>query len=318
MTARPIRLATMSARAAPAPTIDDNQNIPAGIILMLVGFVLFSANDTLGKWLAGTYAPGQILLIRNTASIVVLAPFIMKSGLRPLFALERPWLQLLRLAFATTEVFFFYWAVAGLPLADTMTYYLAGPIYVTVLAAFVLKEQVGWRRWSAVAVGFVGVLIAMQPSSGVFNVHVLIAFIGSLLYSGFLVVTRRLRNTPDLTLATWHVVAGLIVGAIVSPFHWVPITHNIDFVLLALLGITGLMAIMAVNRSLRLAPASIVVPYQYTMIVWAVLFGYLVFGDIPSWRVLVGATIIVGAGLYIFFREQIVVKPETSQIAPGP
>jgi drug/metabolite transporter (DMT)-like permease len=248
----------------------------------------------------------------------VLIPFVLRSGLRPLFTLEQPWLQILRLVFATTEVLFFYWAVSGLPLADTITYYLAGPIYVTVLAAVLLKERVGWRRWSAVGVGFVGVLIAMEPSSGVFDIHVLIAIIGSLLYSGFLVATRRLRNTPDLPLATWQIVAGLVAGGIVAPFHWVPVAHNGDYVLLALLGINALVAIVAVNRSLRLAQASIVVPYQYTLIIWAVLFGYFVFGDMPSWRVLLGAAIIVAAGLYIFFREQVVAKPEVPQVAPGP
>ena len=188
----------MSSSAGSPVSIDEKQNIPAGIGLMLFGFLLFSANDALGKWMAATYAPGQILLIRNTASLALLVPFIVKSGIRPLFTLERPWLQVLRLVFATTEVLFFYWAVSGLPLADAMTYYLAGPIYVTVLAAFVLKEHVGWRRWSAVGVGFIGVLIAMEPSAGVFNFHALVAFTGSLLYAGFLVVTRRLRNTPDL------------------------------------------------------------------------------------------------------------------------
>ncbi len=308
----------MSSLAGPSLSIDDKQNIPVGIGLMLFGFLLFSANDALGKWMAATYGPGQILLIRNVASMAVLVPFIMKSGIRPLFALDRPWLQLLRLAFATTEVLFFYWAVSGLALADAMTYYLAGPIYVTVLAAFVLKEKVGWRRWSAVGVGFIGVLIAMEPSAGVFNYHIVIAFVGSLLYAGFLVVTRGLRKTPDLTLATWQIVAGLVAGAVVAPFHWVPVVHNSDFALLALLGVNALVAIVAVNRSLKLAPASVVVPYQYTLIVWAVLFGYFVFGDVPSWRVITGAAIIVVAGLYIFFREQVVVKPEVPQVAPGP
>lgn len=308
----------MPSLAGPSLSIDDRQNIPAGIGLMLVGLFLFSANDALGKWLAATYGPGQILLIRNVASIAVLVPFLMRSGLRPLFALERPWLQLLRLVFATTEIFFFYWAIAGLPLADTITYYLAGPIYVTVLAAFLLKEKVGWRRWSAVGVGFVGVLIALKPSSGIFNIHVVLAIIGSLLYAGFLVVTRRLRSTPGLSLATWQIVAGLVAGGAVAPFQWVPVAHSSDLVLLGLLGANALVAIVAVNRSLRLAPASIVVPYQYSLIIWAVLFGFFVFGDMPSWRVLLGAAIIVAAGLYIFFREQMVAKPAVTQPVSGP
>ena len=308
----------MTSLAQSPIVVDEKQNIPAGIGLMLFGFLLFSGNDALGKWVAATYAPGEILLLRSIAAMVLLVPFIMKSGIGPLFALDRPWLQLLRLGFATTEVLFFYWAVSGLPLADAMTYYLAGPIYVTVLAALLLKERIGWRRWSAVGVGFVGVLIALKPSAGVFNFHVVVAIVGSLLYACFLVVTRRLRTTPGLTLATWQVVAGLIAGAVAAPFGWVPIADKVDFVRFGLLGATALVAIVCVNRSLRLAPASVVVPYQYTLIIWAVLFGYLVFGDVPSWRVIAGAAIIVAAGLYIFFREQVVAKPAVPQVAPGP
>ena len=308
----------MASITAPASTAEEKQNIPAGIGLMLLGFFLFSANDALGKWMAATYSPGQILLFRSLAALAILVPFILRAGVGSLFALERPWLQILRLAFATLEVFFFYWAVSGLPLADTMTYYLAGPIYVTVLAALLLKEHVGWRRWTAVGVGFIGVLIALQPSAGVFNFHVVIAFAGSLLYSGFLVVTRTLRTTSGLSMATWQVVAALGAGVVAAPLQWVPIVHGSDYALLCLLGVSALSAIVCVNRSLRLAPASVVVPYQYTLIVWAVLFGYLFFDDVPSWRVIIGATIIVGAGLYIFFREQLVAKEPVPQVSPGP
>ncbi len=308
----------MASLAGPSVSIDDKQNIPAGIGLMLSGFVLFSANDALAKWMTATYAPGQMLLVRSIASVLVISPFILRGGVRSLFAVERPWLHVLRVVFATAEVLLFYWAVSGLALADTITYYLAGPIYVTVLASLFLNERVGWRRWSAVGVGFVGVLIAMKPSAGVFNYHILVAFTGSILYSLFLVVTRRLRETPDLTLAAWQMVGTLIAGAVVAPFAWKPFVHTHDIPMLAMLGVTALVAIVAVNRSLRLAPASVVVPYQYTMIVWAALFGYFVFGEVPGWHVVAGAAIIVAAGLYIFFREQIVVRPAMPQVSPGP
>ena len=308
----------MTSLAGPTVSIDDRQNIPAGIGLMLSGFVLFSANDALAKWMAGIYAPGQMLLMRSIASVLVISPFILRSGIRSLFAVEQPGLHVLRVVFATAEVLLFYWAVSGLALADAITYYLAGPIYVTVLAAFFLNERIGWRRWSAVAVGFLGVLIALKPSSGVFNYHALIAFTGSILYALFLVVTRRLRETPDVTLAAWQMLGTLIAGAAVAPFGWRAFAHSQDVPMLAMLGVTALVAIVAVNRSLRLAPASVVVPYQYTMIVWAALFGYFVFNEVPSWHVIVGAAIIVAAGLYIFFREQIVAKPAVLQVSPGP
>ena len=308
----------MSSLAGPPISIDDKQNIPAGIGLMLSGFVLFSANDALAKWMTATYAPGQMLLMRSIASVLVISPFILRGGVRALFAVERPWLHVLRVVFATAEVLLFYWAVSGLALADAITYYLAGPIYVTVLAAFFLKERIGWRRWSAVAVGFLGVLIALKPSSGVFNYHVLIAFAGSILYALFLVVTRRLRETPDVTLAAWQMVGTLVAGVALAPFGWRAFAHTHDIPMLAMLGVTALVAIVAVNRSLRLAPASVVVPYQYTMIIWAALFGYFVFGEVPGWHVIAGATIIVAAGLYIFFREQIVARPAVPQVSPGP
>ncbi len=308
----------MPSPAGPFQSIDDRQNIPAGIGLMLAGFVLFSANDALAKWMAGIYAPGQILLVRSIASTLVISPFVLRAGIRSILTVEQPWLHVLRVVFATAEVLLFYWAVSGLALAATITYYLAGPIYVTVLAAFFLNERIGWRRWSAVAVGFVGVLIALKPSSGVFNYHALIAFSGSVMYALFLVVTRRLRETPDLTLAAWQMMGTLIAGAVLAPFDWRPFAHAHDIPMLAMLGVTALVAIVAVNRSLRLAPASVVVPYQYTMIVWAALFGYFVFREVPSWNVLAGAAIIVAAGLYIFFREQIVAKPAVPQVSPGP
>jgi drug/metabolite transporter (DMT)-like permease len=126
--------------------VPERQNVAAGIGLMLLGFFMFSANDALGKWLAATYTPGQILLLRSAFALVVLLPFVLKAGIRSLVEVERPWLHVLRVIFSTVETFLFYWAVSVLPLADAMTYYLAGPIYVTVLAALMLRERVGWRR----------------------------------------------------------------------------------------------------------------------------------------------------------------------------
>lgn len=308
----------MAATAPPAGVGELKQNIPLGIVLMLLGFLMFAANDALGKWLAETYSPFQILLFRSIAAGLFLVPFVIRDGIAAMFALEQRGLHVLRIVFATAEVFCFYWAVSGLPLADCMTFYLAGPIYVTVLAAVVLKEHVGWRRWTAVGIGFVGVLIALRPSTGAFTIHSAIALVGSLLYAGFLVTTRSLRKARDLPMAGWQVIGALLLGAAGAPFQWTPIGHSQDVILLGLLGVTALTAIVCVNRSLKLAPASVVVPYQYTLIVWAVLFGYFVFGDVPSWNVLAGAAIIVAAGLFIFFREQVVVDEAKAQVSPGP
>jgi drug/metabolite transporter (DMT)-like permease len=304
----------MTARPAAAP---EAQNIAGGIGLMFFGFLMFSANDALGKWLAATYGPGQILLFRSIFALAILSPLIYRAGIRSIVAVERPWLHLLRVACSTAETFLFYWAVSVLPLADAMTYYLAGPIYVTVLAALLLKEKVGWRRWTAVLVGFLGVVVALQPSAAVFGWYALIALAGSFIYAILMVVTRSVRGTPDLTMAVWQFAAALVVGAFTAPFTWTAPAGS-DGLLLGLLGIVALVAIVCVNRSLRLAPASVVVPFQNTMIVWAIVFGYMIFGDVPGPRLLIGVGIIVAACLYIFFREQKVARRPAPDIAPVP
>jgi drug/metabolite transporter (DMT)-like permease len=307
----------MTATERPSVTRHREQNISLGIGLMLGAVFLFSLNDVLGKWLAATYAAPQMLLFRSVAAIIVLTPVIRRmGGWRSLVTIERPWLQALRAAAGAIETGLFYWAVRKLPLADAMTYYLAGPIYVTLMAAVFLREKVGWRRWSAVIAGFVGVVIALGPSASGFGWSALIALTGSIVYSGFLVSTRVLRGTNDTIMAAWQVGASLVVGIVASPFVWTPLVHGYDALLLGLLGIVSLIAIICVNRSLAVAPASAVVPYQYTMIVWAVIFGYVVFRNVPETQTLVGAAIIVGAGLFIFFREQKAGLPAQTELPP--
>ncbi len=299
-----------------AVTVDRTQNIPLGIGLMVLAVFLFSANDVLGKWLAATYSAPQILLLRSLTALLILCPLVSRHGFRSLIEVKRPWLQLLRATLGALEVAFFYWAVSYLPLADAMTFYLASPIYVTLMAALFLGERVGWRRWTAVFVGFLGVVIALGPSASAFGWPVLIPLIGSFIYSVFLVTTRMLRGTPDLIMATWQVGLGLVMGLVSAPFAWQPFSTWSDGLLICLLGVVALFAIVGTNRSLALAPASVVVPYQYTLIVWAVVFGYLVFGDVPSIQMIAGAAIIIGAGLFIFFREiRLGLKP-TVEVPP--
>lgn len=289
--------------ATPIATGGDDRSVRlTGIGLMLAGVGLFSFGDALGKHLVATYSVGQLLLLRAFVALVLVSPFVWRARAE-LAALPRPGLQLLRVTLSAGEVAAFFAATIYLPLADVITFYMAAPIFVTALSALVLKEQVGWRRWCAVGAGFCGVLIALKPSAQSVSWPALIALGGSLAFAVLMVVTRFLRGTSDVALASTQFAASLLLGAVMAPFGWVmPAVRDLG--LFALAACISVMALLCVNRSLKLAAASIVVPYQYTMIVWAGLFGYIVFGDVPSTNIIVGALVIAGAGLYIFLRER--------------
>ncbi|VIO67357.1 DMT family transporter [Bradyrhizobium ivorense] len=281
---------------------DDRSARLAGIGLMLLSIFMFSFGDAMGKFLVATYSVGQLLWLRACAALLVLLPMVWKQR-ADFLHLERPWLQLLRVTLSTLEVAAFFLATIYLPLADVITYYLAGPIFVTAMSGLVLGEHIGWRRWTAILVGFCGVLIALRPSAQTISWPAMIALGGSLSFAVLMLVTRSLRSTPDIVLATSQFGGTFLLGAVLSPIGWVTPSAG-SLMLFFAAGLVSVAALLCVNRSLKLAPASVVVPYQYSMIVWAVIFGFVVFGDVPSWATIVGAAIIIAAGLYIFVREQ--------------
>ena len=275
----------------------------AGIAMMLLGILLFSVNDALGKWLVATYTVGQVILLRSAAALIVLAPFAVREGATAFLRPQQPGLQILRVVLGAIESTLFYAAVAYLPLADTMTIWLAAPVWAVVLASFLLGEKVNAARWLAVVVGFVGVAVALNPSGAALSMPALIALVGSVLFAAMMIAGRKLRATSDVVLVGWQTFATFVVGLILLPMGWVTPTL-IDFTLLSLLGIVAMIAHICVTRSLKLAEASVVVPYQYTLIVWALLFGWLVFGDWPTPAMLLGAALIVTAGLALLLLER--------------
>ena len=270
---------------------------------MLTGIALFSINDALGKWLLATYTVGELLLVRSVTALILLAPFIRHAGIAAFTRAPRPGLQVLRVVLSTLEVAMFFWAVSYLPLTDTVTFYLAGPIYVTALSVVLLGEKVGWHRWTAVVVGFAGVLLALRPTAASVTLPALIALIGSMFFALLMTVTRLLRETANTVLIAGQIGGTLLFGIVMAPIGWIAPSLG-DLALMSLFGVLSIIALACVNRALKLAAASVVVPYQYTMIIWAVVLGYVVFGDAPDALTLSGALVIVMAGLYIFWREQ--------------
>lgn len=276
----------------------------AGPAVMLLGMLFFAMNDAMGKWLVASYGLGQVILIRSIAALLILAPFLWMAGLKPIVEAERPWLQFTRVVLSTLELFCFYYAVMYLPLADVMTYWLAAPIYVAAASPFLLGEKVGWRRWTAIALGFIGVVITLEPSSAMFTAPALISIIGTAAFAFMMLSGRSLRGTPDKTLVLFQTAGAAIVGLVAAPFGWTPITSVSEVLLLGLLGIVAMSAHMLVNRALKISDAATVAPLQYTLLLWAVVFGYFFFDEVPRLTMVIGAALIVGSGLFIFFREQ--------------
>jgi drug/metabolite transporter (DMT)-like permease len=275
-----------------------------GVIVALVGMVLFALNDAMGKWLVSTYSVGQVVLIRSIAALVVLMPFVWWMGWKPLVRVERPRMQAARAVLSTAEVLSFYAAVYYLPLADVMTYWLAAPIYIAAVSPFLLGEHVGWRRWTAIGIGFLGVVIALQPSAAMFNSPAAaISIVGTFFFAFMLISGRSLRGTPDTVLVFWQTVSAAIGGLVFALFDWVTPSVR-DLVLLALLGVVAMTAHVLINRALKLTDASVVAPLQYTLLFWAIVFGFVFFGDLPTVPMMIGALLIIASGLFIFFREQ--------------
>lgn len=276
-----------------------------GMLLMLLGDFMFAANDAMGKWLVATFSVGQVLLLRSIGAFLILGPMLTTVTAKQLFKPKKPVLIFLRVIFATMDTGLFYAAVAYLPLADVVTFYMAGPIYVAAVSHFFLNERIGWRRWLAIFVGFIGVIIALRPSTAMLSWPSIFALLGSFGFSMVIVFSRVLKDVSDTVLVTWQTFGALFVGLILTITHWVEPTM-LQWGAMALLGIVSCCGHLLIARSLKLAPASVLAPLQYTLLLWGIIFGIIFFNNYPDPYIIIGAAIIIFAGLFIFHRKQVV------------
>jgi len=291
----------------------DRRSIVIGVIVMMVAICLFAGSDTLGKWLAtdtdeaSGFSVGQVLLVRSFGAFLILVPFFARQSWRIFFSSPRPVLQAARIICASLEGILFYTAIGLMPLADLLTFYMATPIYVAVLGHFLLGETMQWRRWLATIIGFVGVIIILRPSAEMFSPASIYAVLCSICYALFIILNRVLRQVPDIVLVGWQtlvclILGGLLVGTVEA---WQPPSTS-QWAGVLFIGIFATLAHMLTARSLKLAPASVLAPLQYMMLLWGIIFGIIFFQHYPDGIMLVGAAIIVLAGLFIFHRKKVV------------
>ncbi len=283
-----------------------------GLGLVTIAMIVLPAQDAIAKFMSDVVSPGEIAWVRFLLQTLFTVPFLLYfQGWRGLVA-RRLWPNVLRGCLIAGSSTLFFAAIKAMPLADALAIFFIEPFILTILSAVVDKEHVGWRRRIAVATGFVGVLIVVQPSWSVFGPVSLIPAIAGGLFAVYVLMNRRLSafDTP----LTMQFTAGLSAFGIMSvALALGPIAGLADFTpsaigsrelwLLLVMGVFGTSGHLLFVRAGKLAPSSLIAPMQYIEIVCAALLGYLVFGDFPSLWKWVGIVIIVGSGAYVFWRE---------------
>ena len=276
---------------------------------MLLGIASFASMDAIGKWLIRDISVFQILAVRSTVvTLVIVATFPMIGG----FSLMRsPQLGAhgIRALCGVGAFFFFFTSLRFLPLADAVAVAFGGPFIVTALSVPLLGEHVGGRRWVAIAVGFIGMLLIVRPTGEGFQPAALLVILSNFSYALMMILTRWMacrrgeEQTSTFVFYTFFVQA--IIGWLacaLAPSSLRPL-NGTDLVLILAMGALALSGHFAITRAFQRAPVSVVAPFEYSALVWATLLGFVVFGEFPGAYVWLGVAIIVAAGLYSVHSE---------------
>jgi drug/metabolite transporter (DMT)-like permease len=274
-----------------------------GIAYALIAGLLFACMDAASKTLAQDYSVLQILLVRFLPLALISAWFATRHRVHGL-STRHFWLQMLRSLLFVTEIGIFISAIRILPLADAHAVLAVAPLIVTALSVPLLGEQVGIRRWTAVGVAFVGVLIILRPGIAVLEPVSMLPLIAAFMWALYQVLTRIVgRADPPLTTLFYSVIIGTIGLTLLAPFFW-QAPEPFDWLLLAFAALAGAGGHYLLIMALQLTPAAILQPLSYMLLVWVTLVGFVVFGDLPDWPTVLGAVIIVASGLYVVARER--------------
>ena len=274
-----------------------------GIAYTILGGALLTTNDAVLKWLTGDYPVGQIMFVRGMFVFLPIALLVWRTGGSDALRINSIRGQSLRAVFAFTSGFLFITGLAFLPLADAIAITFAGPLFITALAPPLLGEHVGWRRWSAVLIGFAGVMVMIRPGAGAVQWAALLPLAASLSGAFRDLMTRRMAATEtSISIMGFTNAAVVLAGLSTWPFGWVPLVPG-DVGLMALSGMLVGGAHFLLIERYRWAEAALVAPFKYTNMIWAVTFGFAVWGDLPDTWTVIGVAVVIGSGLFIVRRE---------------
>jgi drug/metabolite transporter (DMT)-like permease len=274
-----------------------------GIGLFLAAIFIFACLDTLAKYMTRDFNVIQIAWGRYVFSSVFLLVLVPRYGLvRPLRS-ARPWFQVMRALLLAIVSLMFFTAVAYMPLVNVTAIGFAAPLILTALGHFVLGERVGIRRWLAIVVGFIGVMVIIRPGLGIVHWAAFIALAMAASNAVYQLATRMLAgvDSPQTTIFFTNI-AGSIGFSLIIPFFWTS-PGTFGWIAMATLGFMGGLGHYLLIQAFGHAPVSVLAPFAYTAILWVTASGYLVFGELPDVWTIVGAAIIIASGIYVFYRE---------------
>ena len=279
--------------------------------LFSLAMMMFSATDGAAKYLSSDIAPQQIIFLRFVIVLILILLFCIYRGQRNILKTTQPTLQILRGLLLAVCSLIFYFALKHLPLELYAAISFVSPLFVTALSIPFLGERVGLRRWIAVLIGLLSVLMILRPGGVSFQLAMLLPLGSSLCWAMALVLTRLMRGSEQaLTVLAWSSLVGV---AAVFPLVWpVWVTPNASqWTILILLGVFNGLGQYLVIRAFMLASASLLAPFSYSIIIWSMLIGLIIFNSFPDGITLVGTAILIAAGLYIWHREKVTNTPST-------
>jgi drug/metabolite transporter (DMT)-like permease len=279
------------------------EDVPRGILLMIVATILFAAASAASKWLVADYPIGEVLCLRSVSSFITGAAMILPFSGFSAYATRRPLDHLGRGLSQTISQASLLIAFSLMPLAGAVAINFSSPLFAALVSILWLKERANAARWAALLVGFGGVLIVTHPGANSLTLGALFALINAVLYGSVTVAVRGMARTESAnTLVIWQLTVLAIFHSFLVVFGWRWPTP-LDAVMLFGTGFINAIGQWFWTRALHMAPAAAVTPFYYLMLVWALVIGYFVWGDIPTVSLLAGSALVVAMGLLLFLRE---------------
>lgn len=298
-----------------------------GVLCLTAGIAIFSLQDLIIKLLSGEYPLHQAMVIRSLTALPLLLLLVAYDGGIGKLASARRWTLAIRGGLNVLAYTCYYLGLAALPIANSVALYFTAPLFITVLSVFVLKEEVGRRRWGAVIIGFIGVLVMVRPGTDVFDWAMLLPLFSGLAYGTSQVIARKIGDTEGAATMSFYsngvflITAGALAGVFGSG-DFAGARHEslaflmrgwvwpspLDLGLMMACGVVAAAGLTLLAQAYRVAAAHTVAPFEYTALVWGTLYGWLVWRDFPTPGTWLGIGIIVGAGLYVLYRERLKVR----------